>query len=80
MIQLIQNIQGNFITEIKGEITYAKSIEADIQREDYINIYAFTAFLQNLSQTPRTNRITKPFTFGYTPPIGIIEQNIDINY
>jgi hypothetical protein len=80
MIQLIQNIQGNFITEIKGGITYAKSIEANIQREDYINIYAFTAFLQNLSQTPITNRLAKPFTFGYTPPIGITEQNIDINY
>lgn len=80
MITLIKNIQGDILTNIVGDINNSSEILGEIQREDYIDIYAFTAFLQNLSQTPRTNRITKPFTFGYTPPIGIIEQNIDINY
>ena len=80
MVQLIQNIEGNFITEIKGELAYVKNIESDIQLEDYINIYAFTAFLQNLSQTPKTSRLNKPLMFGYALPLGITQKNIEINY
>jgi hypothetical protein len=80
MIQLIQNIQGNFITEITGSIIYVKNVEFEIQREDYINIYGLTAFLQNLSQTPKTNRVEKPFNFGYKPPINITQQTLDVNY
>jgi hypothetical protein len=77
MIQLIQNIQGNFITEIKGDVNYVYSIEADIQREDYIKIYGLIAFLQNLSQTPKTSNIGIPLSFGYKPPVGTIQKILD---
>lgn len=80
MIQLLKNIQGNFVTEIKGNIKYGKSIIGDVQREDYVNIYGFTAFLQNFSKTPITKGLVKPNPFGYKPPIGIIQQNVEINY
>lgn len=79
MIQLIQNIQGNFVTEIKGNINYVQSIEAEIQGEDYINIYGLTGFLQNLSQTPKTNGLLIPNLFGYTPPVGVYQQTLDFS-
>jgi hypothetical protein len=80
MIQLIQNIQGNFVTEIKGNIIYLKSVDAEIQREDYINIYGLKAFLQNFSKTPITSSVVKPNPFGYKPPVGIIQKDIEISY
>jgi hypothetical protein len=80
MIQLIQNIQGNFVTEIKGNIIYLKGVEAEIQREDYINIYGLKAFLQNFSKTPITRGLVKPDPFGYKPPVGIIQKDIEISY
>lgn len=79
MIQLIKKIEGNFVTEIKGNINYVHSIQAEIQREDYIKIYGLTAFLQNLSQTPKTSGFGVPNLFGYTPPIGTIEQTLDFS-
>jgi hypothetical protein len=79
MIQLIKNIEGNFVTEIKGNVNYVHSIQGDVQREDYVNIYGLTAFLQNFSQIPKTGSFVVPNLFGYAPPIGIKTQNIGFN-
>ena len=79
MIQLIQKIQGNVVNEIKGNITNTKGVDAKIQREDYINIYGFRAFLQNFYNIPITSAIKKPIFFGYNPPIGVTQKTIDIN-
>lgn len=80
MITLIKNIQGDILTNIVGNVNNSSEILGEIQREDYIDIYAFTAFLQNLSQTPKTSRLNKPIMFGYALPSGITQKNIDINY
>ena len=80
MIQLIKNIQGNFITEIKGETKFSFSIIGEVQREDYIKIYGLTAFLQNFSKTPVTKSVTTPNPFGYKIPVGITQKNIEISY
>jgi hypothetical protein len=80
MVELIKNIQGNFITEIKGNVKYVHSIQGEVQREDYINIYGLTAFLQSFSKTPITRNITNPNLFGYKPPIGVTQKTIEINY
>jgi hypothetical protein len=79
MIQLIKNIEGNFVTEIKGNVNYVHSIQGDVQREDYVNIYGLTAFLQNFSQIPKTGSFAVPNLFGYTVPIGIKTQTIEFN-
>jgi hypothetical protein len=80
MIQLIKNIQGIFVTEIKGVVKYSHSVTGEVQREDYIDIYGFKAFLQNFSKTPITSSMVKPYPFGYKPPTNIIQQNIEISY
>jgi hypothetical protein len=79
MIRLIQDIQGNFITEIKGGVTNVHGIQAEVQREDYINIYGFTAFLQNLSQTPKTGGLVVPNLFGYSVPTNIKQQVVSFS-
>jgi hypothetical protein len=79
MINLIKNIQGIFITEIKGNIKYFHSVTGEVQREDYIDIYGFKAFLQNFSKIPVTSAFVIPNLFGYTPPIGITQQTIDFS-
>lgn len=80
MIHLIKNIQGIFITEIKGNVKYSKSVTGEVQREDYIDIYGFKAFLQNFSKTPITSGMVIPNPFGYKPPLGITQKNIEISY
>jgi hypothetical protein len=80
MIQLIKKIESNFVTEIKGNLVFTGSIKGEVQREDYVNIYGFTAFLQNFSRTPITISVTKPNSFGYKIPIGITQKTIEINY
>jgi len=79
MIQLIQNIEGNFVSEIKGDINLAHSIVGDVQGEDYINIYGLNAFLQNFSQIPKTEGFTIPNLFGYAPPVSIVEKTLEYN-
>lgn len=48
MITLIKNIQGDILTNIVGDINNSSEILGEIQREDYIDIYAFTAFFTKL--------------------------------
>ena len=79
MIQLIKKIEGNFVTEVKGVINYIGVIQAEIQREDYVNIYGLTAFLQNLSQTPKTESFVIPNLFGYSIPVGLYQQTVAFN-
>lgn len=80
MVKLIKDIQGNFVTEIKGNVKYVHSIEGEVQREDYVNIYGLTAFLQNFSKSPITRNIINPNLFGYKPPIGVTQKIMTINY
>ena len=80
MIILLKNIQGGVLTNIVGDVNYSSTIQAEIQREDFVKIYGLTAFLQNLSQTPKTFRLQKPLEYGYKPPINIIQKNLEINF
>lgn len=63
-----------------GEVNLFKTIGCDLQREDYIKIYGLTGLLQNFSEIPKTSSISKPFYFGYQPPMNIKQINIQINY
>lgn len=79
MIHLIKNIQGIFVTEIKGGLTYSNSVTGEVQREDYIDIYGFKAFLQNFSRTPITRSVVIPNPFGYKPPVGITQKTLNFS-
>ena len=47
MPQLIKNIKGNIYDNTTGNVVYLKGVSAELQQEDYINIYSLIAYLQN---------------------------------
>ena len=47
MPQLLKSIQGNIVENIMGDINYVIGVSGEIQREDYINLNGFVAYLQN---------------------------------
>lgn len=79
MLELIKNIEGSFVTNVIGNINYAHKINAELQREDYINIYGFTAFLQNLTTTEDTAALTIPNLFGYQVQYNQVVQDLDFS-
>ena len=68
MLELIKNIEGNFITNVIGGVNSYHSIHAEIQKEDFIQIYGFTGLLQNLSKIEDTFSYGLPALFGFSIP------------
>lgn len=79
MLELIKNIEGNFVTNVIGNINYAHKINAELQNSDCIKIYGFTAFLQNLSTTEETAALTIPNLFGYQVQYNQVLQDINFS-
>jgi hypothetical protein len=79
MTQLIKIVEGSLIDEITDNVICVKSVIGEIQREDYININGFIAYLQDLSEVQVTSALTKPITFGLknTRNLQLITLNID---
>lgn len=81
MPQLIRNIEGTVHENIVGEVNlFSSPIIAQFQQEDYINLNGFTAYLQNLTQTPDTYLLSKPAKFGLKNRLNIEIITLDINY
>tara|TARA_R110000782_G_scaffold21299_1_gene57355 strand:- start:46135 stop:46377 length:243 start_codon:yes stop_codon:yes gene_type:complete len=80
MPQLIKNIQGSVQPYITGNVFYTSSISGIIQEEDYINLYGFIGFLQNLKQTEYTSALTVPLMFGLPNFDNIPMVTIQIDY
>ena len=80
MPQLIQNIEGFLLPYIVTDINYISSITGIIQQEDYINLYGYTAFLQNLIQTEYTQALAMPLTYGLKNPHNIAMVTLEIDY
>jgi hypothetical protein len=79
MTQLVKIVEGSLIDEITDNVICVKSVIGEIQREDYININGFIAYLQDLSEVQVTSALTKPITFGLknNRNIQLITLNID---
>jgi hypothetical protein len=79
MTQLVKIVEGSLIDEITDNVICVKSVIGEIQREDYININGFIAYLQDLSEVQVTSALTKPITFGLknTRNLQLITLNID---
>jgi len=80
MPQLLRNIQGEIHSTPIGSVAYVKSISAEIQREDYIDLNDFIAFLQNLSRTEYTQALTKPLVFGLVNQYNLTIETLEIDY
>jgi hypothetical protein len=79
MPQLIKNTEGIIYDNNTSSVLYLKSIESEIQREDYINTYGFTAYLQNLTRVEKIEGLTKPLSYGLknSKELRVLSLNID---
>ncbi len=64
MPNLVKSITANIIEITDGDVQYINSVSAELQREDYIDLNGFMAFLQNFSKTEDTSLMQKPLVFG----------------
>jgi hypothetical protein len=60
----LKNIEAKIIEPYNGELTYATSVAASIQFEDYINLNNFIAYLQNFKNVSEVEYLNKPLEFG----------------
>lgn len=80
MPQLIKSVEGILHSTPICEVVYVKSITGEIQREDYINLNGFVAYLQNLSKTELTKSLTKPITYGLVNQYNLEIETLEISY
>lgn len=80
MPQLIKSTQGIIYDNNTSNVSYVKSIESEIQREDYINVYGLVAYLQNLTRAEETEALTKPLSYGLKNSKNIQIRTLNINY
>lgn len=64
MPQLIKKVEASVKPYLTGNVFYVTSITGVIQEEDYINLYGYVAYLQNLKQTEYTEGLIMPLTYG----------------
>jgi hypothetical protein len=76
---LIKYIKGEIIVPTEGAVNFYSSIVGQIQKEDYINLNGFVAYLQDLTRAEVTVALEKPLSFGlvnqYNLPIEILQIN-----
>ena len=79
MAILIKEVKGEIILPIDGAVNFYHSIVGQIQKEDYINLNGFIAYLQDLTRAEVTVALRKPLSFGlvnaYNLPIEILQIN-----
>jgi hypothetical protein len=79
MLQILKNIEGKLINNIRAELASSIVIISDIQGEDYINFTSFTGLLQNFTRAESVEYLDA------SPEMGIKNNNykvvsIEISY
>jgi len=79
MPQLIKNIQGNLLDSFTSDLILINSVIGEAQQEDYIELFGFNGYLQNLTRAEETQLLTKPLLYGLqnNKNLRIITLNID---
>lgn len=77
---LIKNIQASVYDNITDNVTYIKSVTGEIQREDYINLETFIAYLQDLSRAQQTYKLTDPLIYGLKNEKNLTITDLNIDY
>jgi hypothetical protein len=80
MPQLIKNIQGDILQNITSEVIFVKNVTGILQQEDYIDLFGFNAYLQDLKQTEFTEALTVPNLFGLPNTSNLKMITIEIDY
>jgi len=77
---LIKKISGEALKNVSDSILYVSAINGQIQREDYINLYGFIGYTQNLSRVEETSLLNKPSPFGLKNAYDNTIVTLEINY
>lgn len=80
MPQLLKNIQGNIVENIMGSVNYVKSVTGEAQKEDYINLNGFVAYLQNFSRVRTLTELQTPLEFGLKNIYNVEVNTLEISY
>jgi hypothetical protein len=80
MIDLFKKIEGEIFDNPFGDVKCIKSIEGQIQEEDYINLNGFVGFLQNLSKVEDTSSLLIPTNFGLKNTYNVPMITLEIDY
>lgn len=80
MPTLIRNITASILDNYIGDIYVIGKLSGEIQTEDYINIGAFTGYLQNFKKVIYLDKIQKPLTFGLKNQYNLPTITLEISY
>lgn len=80
MPQLIKNIQGSVVENIMGNVNYVIGVSGEAQREDYINLNGFVAYLQNFSRVMTLTELQVPLEFGLKNKYNVEMNTLEISY
>lgn len=78
MAQLLKKIEGEFLPNVETSVLAFREIISEIQGEDFINLSAFIAYLQNFSRIEETTKLVKPINMGLTN--NTLRIDLQINY
>ncbi len=78
MPKLIKQVNSVILPHIISDVNYTKSVKGDIQREDYIDLIGFKAYLQDMSKIEYTILLQKPNSFGLRNTVPSV--TIQVNY
>jgi hypothetical protein len=79
-MQLVKNISANILDNADGSVVLIKSLKAEVQQEDYINMNGFIAYLQDLKKTEFTEGMAMPTAFGLKNKYNIPLVTLNIDY
>jgi len=80
MPKLIKNIGGEFFEHNTGSVLFLRPIAGQVQREDYINVFGFIAFLQNLTEVCETEHANIPLHFGLANQLNLTPVTLNFCY
>ena len=80
MPQLLKNIKGSIVENIMGDINYVIGVSGEIQREDYINLNGFVAYLQNFTRVMSLTEMQVPSEFGLKNTYNVEINTLEISY
>ena len=80
MPKLLKNITANLADDASGNVFSIKTVQGEIQGEDYINLGGLVAYLQDFSRIETSLILNKPLNFGLKNEKNIRVININIDY
>lgn len=76
----IKDIQAEVLPNHVGTVYFISSITGEVQREDYINLNGFQAYLQNFSRIEETEFIETPLVIGLQNTNNLPTITLEISY